>query len=250
MRRIAATVIAATILVTASYAASGLGQNPEGAAPAGDAGLASPSGSPQLAELNRLIAGFELRVAANTDALDYRTLGGFYLKRAALTGNIGDYVQATEILDGALALAPGHPQTMRLLASSALAVHDFGRALWLADSLLDSDPNDADSLLIASDANLELGRTDVALTTINKLTLLAPDHPAPYIRQAEIAHLSGDQAGAIALAELAYGNARSLGFEGRNLAFYPLFQADLVLDIGEYDHAGGLVQEALTFAPE
>ena len=179
-----------------------------------------------------------------------RTLGGFYLKRAALTGNIGDYVQATEILDGALALAPGHPQTMRLLASSALAVHDFGRALWLADSLLDSDPNDADSLLIASDANLELGRTDVALTIINKLTLLAPDHPAPYIRQAEIAHLSGDQAGAIALAELAYGNARSLGFEGRNLAFYALFQADLVLDIGEYDHAGGLVQEALTFAPE
>ena len=70
MRRIAATVIAATILVTASYAASGLGQNPEGAAPAGDAGLASPSGSPQLAELNRLIAAFELRVAANTDALD------------------------------------------------------------------------------------------------------------------------------------------------------------------------------------
>ena len=65
-----------------------------------------------------------------------------------------------------------------------------------------------------------------------------------------MAHLSGDQQGAIDLAALAYERAADLALEGRSLAFYALFQADLVLDVGRYEQAARLVDEALAVAPE
>ena len=249
MRRFAAALMAATLLIAGSYAAAALVDSDE-SRPTGTADLLSPTSSAQPAELDRLIDVFDRRVATNTDALDYRTLGGFYLERALLTGSLDDYRAANEFLGDALDLAPDHPQTMRLLARGVLALHQFSAALSLADSLLGANPLDPDALLVATDANLELGRTDVAVATLDKLTLLVPGHPAVLLRRAEVAHLNGDQQGAVALAGRAYDLAFESGLKGRRLAFYLLFSSDLVLDLGLYERAAELVEEAMILAPE
>ena len=49
---------------------------------------------------------------------------------------------------------------------------------------------------------------------------------------------------------MAYDRARELGSKGRSLAFYRLFQADLVLDLGLYEEAADLVDAALDLAPD
>lgn len=246
MRRIAAALTAAGLLMTVSYAtATLLGRDDPS-----PAGPAIAVAAPRLAELDRLIGVFEKRRTDNTDVLDYRTLGGFYLDRAALTGDIDDYRMANTVLNEAITLAPQHLPLIRLRADGALAVHDFDTALQLSASALALDPYDAAALLIAADANLELGRIDAAVTQLDRLTLLARSHPALLVRRAEVAHLRGDQTGAVAAAALAYDRARELGSKGRSLAFYRLFQADLVLDLGLYEEAADLVDAALDLAPD
>ena len=121
MRRIAAALTAAGLLMTVSYAtATLLGRDDPS-----PAGPAIAVAAPRLAELDRLIGVFEKRRTDNTDVLDYRTLGGFYLDRAALTGDIDDYRMANTVLNEAITLAPQHLPLIRLRADGALAVHDF-----------------------------------------------------------------------------------------------------------------------------
>ena len=249
MRRFAAALMAAALLIAGSQAVAAFVGSDDNR-PTSTAGLLSPTTNAQPAELDRLICVFDRRVATNTDALDYRTLGGFYLERARLTGSLDDYRAANEFLGDALDLAPDHPQTMRLLARGTLALHQFSAALSLADSLLDANALDPDALLVATDANLELGRTDVAVATLDKLTFLVSDHPAVLVRRAEIAHLDGDQRDAVALAGRAYDLAFESGLKGRRLAFYLLFRSDLILDLGLYERAAELVKEAMILAPE
>ncbi len=182
MRRFAAAITAAALLVVGSYAAAALTTDDEVDPPSGSAGPTAPVASPQLSELDRLITVFEQRVATNNDWLDFRRLGRHYFDRAWLTGNLSDYRNANRVLSRAIELSPGQPDAMRLLARSTLALHGFRPALDLTDSLLRTDPLDADALLIAADTNLELGQTGAAATALHTLTLLAPDNPALLVR--------------------------------------------------------------------
>ncbi len=252
MPRIAAAITAAVLVVVGSYAATVTNDNRliNDNKVDSTSRLTTPIAGPQLPELDRLIVVFEQRIAENTDSLDYRTLGRFYFDRAWLTGNLNDYRSANTALSRALELSPGQPDATRLLGRGSLAVHQFGLALALTDSLLRADPLDADSLLIATDANIEMGRIDAAGTALDTLTLLAPGNPALLVRRAELSHLRGDQQGAIDLAALAHQNAADLGLEGRKLAFYALSHSDLVLDVGRYEEAATLVDKALAIAPE
>ncbi len=247
MRRITAAATALILIIAGSYAIASLSSD---GSPGDIGAVVGPTVDPQLDEVNRLIGVFEQRIAANTDALDYLTLGGFYLDRARLIGNLDDYRRANEVLEAGLEVAPEYDAAMRLLAAGFLAVHRFEDALAITDSLLSSDPLDPSSLLVATDANIELGRTDLAAVTLDRVSLLAPQDPALTVRRAELAHLDGAQEQAVDYATRAHIQAEDLGIEGRKLAFYSLFEADLFTDLGQYRNAESLARSALAAAPD
>ena len=248
MRRLTAALIAATLVAAGSYVASRATRNGNESPPTDL--VVSATAAPHLDELTRLIKVFEQRITDNTDALDYVTLGGFYLDRAYLTGDLEDYRRANGVLRGALQIAPDYQDARRLLVSAALTVHRFEEALALSASILTSDPYDPVSLLVATDANIELGRTGLAAVTLDMVSLLAPDDPALIVRRAELAHLAGAQLAAVDFIVEARRTAADFGVEGQMLAFYWLFEADLRMDLGHYDQAESLVRAALSMAPE
>jgi tetratricopeptide (TPR) repeat protein len=208
--------------------------------------LAEPVGSSERGEVERLIRVFERRTREHTDPIDYKFLGRLYLDRARSTGDLAAYTNADVALNRAVALSPDS-EALVLLGTVRFTMHDFAGALDLARRVYDADHAELSALLLAGDADLELGRYAEARAEYATLAAALPDAPAVQARLARMAFLSGEDADRLALA--AQRAAEKQGAFGPGLAWYAYLRAQIGYDGGVYEEAVAHAREAVAVAP-
>lgn len=242
--------VATAVIVAVSYIGVG--------APAGARRAAAPTASTAVdvaaphvntAELSRLIRAFETDVhhAPNSTGLSF--LGGLYLQRARLTGDLGSYEQAGAALDQALTRAPDDAETLARKVSFLYRTHDFQGALDLSTRILARDPHALAAQAVLGDAQVEVGRDTDARATYDALATAAPNTPSVDVRRSHLAFLQGDVTTATRLARRAEREAATSGEFGTGLAYYREARAQILFDQGKYNDAARLYEQALHDAP-
>jgi tetratricopeptide (TPR) repeat protein len=213
-----------------------------------DAPVGNQSGD--LAQLDHSIAAWTANLAANEkDFLSAANLGLLYEARARLSGDVSDFTRAEEAANRSLAHEPRQLAVQALHARILLATHEFSRALEEA-SLLDRTAPDQPAILsVMADAQLELGRLDAAESLYGRIQDLAPG-AALTARQARVAFLRGDPAGAVAGAEAARAAAVADGTTGPSLSWYGYLAGTLNLAAGNPEQAATWFDTALADWPE
>ncbi len=245
-------VVAASQLVTALRPAD----NPT--SQSGSVSVAAPIDPPgapidaptDLRQIDHSIAAWTKNLTTNDkDFIAAATLGLLYEARARLSGDITDYIRATEATDRSLAIEPRQLDVQALHARLLFATHDFSGALAEAERVDRAAPDQPAVLSIMGDAMLELGRVDeaaAAYTRIDELT----DGPAVTARLARVAFLRGDAAGAVSLAESAHGAAATAGIVGPALSWYAYLAGTLSMSAGAPEIAADWYDRALATWPE
>ena len=208
-------------------------------------------GAPQLntKELARLIRAFEGDVHRAPNATGLSFLGGLYLQRARLTGDLGSYEQAGAALDQALTRAPDDSETLARKASFLYRTHDFQGALDLSTRILARDPQALAAKAVLGDAQVEVGLDADARASYEALAQAAPNTPSVDVRRSHLAFLQGDVATATQLARQAEREAMDSGEFGTGLAYYREARAQILFDQGQYDAAARMYEQALRDAP-
>jgi tetratricopeptide (TPR) repeat protein len=151
----------------------------------------------------RTIGQLQDHLRANPDdANAYANLGLALLQRVRETGDLALYAQAQEALDAALDREPEHLDALIGQGALALAQHRFVDALDWGERARAVNPYRAAVYGIIGDAEVELGRYEEALDTVQTMVNTRPDLNS-YSRASYLRELQGDTAGAIELMELA-----------------------------------------------
>lgn len=248
--RLIVLATATALVVALSYVGFSAGAKTRPAVPAPSSGGALDDGAPtNEGELARLIRAFEGDVhrAPNATALSF--LGGLYLQRARLTGDLGSYDQAGAALAEALRRSPAEPETLGRQVSYLYRTHDFAGAFDLATRVTTADPTALGALAVLGDAQVELGRDSAAGVTYARLAAAAPSTPSVDVRRSHLAYLEGDIPTAERYAALAEREALGSGEFGIGLAYYREARAQIRFDQGDYDGAARLYEQALRDAP-
>ncbi len=219
------------------------------AAPASSAAVDSSGAPSSERELARLIRAFEDDAHQAPNATGLSFLGGLYLQRARLTGDLGSYDQAGTAIDAALAMAPDDAETLARKASYLYRTHDFAGALDLATRVTAADPTALGALAVLGDAQVELGRNADAHATYDRLAAAASATPSVDVRRSHLLYLEGDIRSAERLAAQAEQEAVRSGEFGIGLAYYREARAGIRFDQGDYNGAARLYEQALRDAP-
>jgi tetratricopeptide (TPR) repeat protein len=247
--RYVALAVATTAVIGATYVrASSGGDRPAGDGARSNAELEVAS-QVDRRELDRLIRAYETDAAERPTATGLTFLAQLYVQRGRLTGDAQTYVQATEAVDRAVALAPRDREARTLAAGLRYTTHDFAAAERAARQLVDERPTDQGARTVLGDAQLELGDYTAAASSYGRLGDDAPDAAAVSVRRARLAFLQGRLADADRLAAQAKQQAVASAFGDAGLAYYSVFQGQLDLDRGLYDDAAAQYQQALREAP-
>jgi len=144
-------------------------------------------------ELDRLTA---LLAADPNDSNAYMELGYAYLQYARETSDPSAYVRADTAFSEALQRDAAAVRSITGRALIAIARHDFGGGLRLADRALGLAPRLGPALGARADALTELGRYDDAAAAVQKMVDLRPDLSS-YSRVSYQRELHGDIDGAL-----------------------------------------------------
>ena len=156
-------------------------------------GVAGRAGSPT----DRRIGNLQSQLQTNPeDWPAYSQLGAAYLQKARETGDPTYYQKAEEALQTALDHEPGDYAAVSALGELALARHDFRGALEWGEWAAGLNPNRAPALGVIVDAQVELGRYDDAVRTLQTMVDLRPDLSS-FSRVSYLRELNGDVEGAI-----------------------------------------------------
>lgn len=151
----------------------------------------------------RMINSLQERIRKNPEDTDaYAQLGQAFLQRMRETTDPSLYAQAETAFSEALKRDPQHLDALLGQAALALSRHQFGEALRLGEQALTLNPYRAQIYGVIGDAQVELGRYDAAVATIQKMVDTRPDLSS-YSRVSYLRELHGDTAGAIAAMEQA-----------------------------------------------
>jgi tetratricopeptide (TPR) repeat protein len=134
-------------------------------------------------------------------AAGWAELGRAWLQKARESADPGFYLHADACAEAALAEAPGAPDALLLRGLVHQNAHRFTEALRVADDLLARRPDDAAAHGLRSDALLELGREEEAVTAAQRMMSLKPN-AAAYVRASYLLWLRGDGEGARRAARL------------------------------------------------
>jgi tetratricopeptide (TPR) repeat protein len=250
-------VLAALLVVGATYGVSTLAGSRRSAGPEartgrGDslalgAALDGAPGPADVAAIDVQIKIWGAKAAADPrDDISAGNLTVLYLGRGRLTGDAADYERASAAAARALAANPTAIETRALKATVLQATHDFAGALALADVILADEPGYVDALAVAGDAQLELGRLDVAAATYQKIASIALG-PALDARLARLAWLRGDAVGAVELATKARDAAAHT--ESTDPSFYEAQLGEIARVTGRTDVARAAFAAALGLRP-
>ena len=143
------------------------------------------------------ISQLESRLRNNPDDTNtYAQLGLGLLQQVRESGDVSLYTRAGKAFDEALTRDPKQLDALVGQGILALALHDFRGALEWADKAWAINPFRAQILGIKVDGQVELGRYDEAVTTLQKMVDLRPDLDS-YSRVSYVRELYGDVDGAI-----------------------------------------------------
>ena len=238
-------LVAASILVVASYTLSGFIASPRQAPDAvrsaesidGPGALPRVEAAPapdSIVQIERSIATWSANLAAEPrDHIAATTLATLYHARGRLTGDLGDQQRALAFAEDAARLAPSEAAGRSIQAVVLYTLHDFEGALRVAGSLFRADPTQLSALATMADAELELGRIELARGHLNQLATQAPG-PEVDIRLARLAFLTGQPDEALRLAVAARdATAAALSIDGSGDLGFSEFA------VGEYARLAG-----------
>jgi tetratricopeptide (TPR) repeat protein len=202
---------------------------------------AAPGSDPR--ERERLIGVFERRVESDPDPLNLSVLGDLYLDRARAENDLTGYQQARDTLILASSTVED-PGTLINLATSHLALHEFGLAREIAGRVAAEEPSDA-ALATLVDAQLALGEYTDAAANLNVLGQRLPDEPAVLARQAQYYFLTGSIEEARQTSALAAEIATEAGLSRADQAFFLMVAGRMDFEGGQYRSAEGHLRRAI-----
>ena len=129
-------------------------------------------------------------------------LGQAYLQKARETGDPGYYPKAETLFQQALAGDGDHVDAIVGLGTLALARHEFAAALDWGEQARTLAPYHSAAYGVIGDAQVELGRYDDAIETVQAMVDLRPDLSS-YSRVSYLRELMGDREGALVAMEQA-----------------------------------------------
>ncbi len=149
------------------------------------------------------IQQLQQRLKANpNDTTAYAQLGMSMLARVRETADPQLYVQSEQAFNEALKRDPNQIDALIGMGSLALSRHDFAEAITWGEKARVLNPYRAQIYGVIGDAQVELGRYDSAVQTIQKMVDTRPDI-ASYSRVSYVRELHGDIPGAIEAMERA-----------------------------------------------
>ena len=143
----------------------------------------------------------QLRAHPN-DWQSYSQLGLAYLQKARETGDPTYYQRTEESLEKALSFQPDDYASISAKGALALARHDFASALEWGEKAVQINPSRTYAYGVVADAQIELGRYEEAIETLQTMVDLRPDMSS-YSRVSYIRELHGDTEGALEMMQLA-----------------------------------------------
>lgn len=144
-----------------------------------------------------VMAQLQARLQRNPNDTDaYAELGLGLLQQVRESGDLSLYTRAGKAFEEALQRDPQQLDALVGQGVLALALHDFQGALAWADKAWAINPFRAQTLGIMVDGQVELGRYDEAVATLQKMVDLRPDLDS-YSRISYLRELYGDVDGAI-----------------------------------------------------
>lgn len=143
----------------------------------------------------------QLRLHPN-DWQAYSQLGLAYLQKARETGDPTYYQKTDQALEKALSLEPEDYASISAKGALALARHDFASALEWGEKARQINPDRTYAYGVIADAQIELGRYEEAIETLQTMVDLRPDMSS-YSRISYIRELHGDTEGALKMMQLA-----------------------------------------------
>jgi tetratricopeptide (TPR) repeat protein len=207
--------LAIAAVVAAALMGGALNLRPifEGATGAGVIAPAVPSAVDALVGVpERAETALDARIATLQQSLrdgDERTqgiaatqLGQAYLQKARETGDPGYYPKAEALFTQALDADAENAEALVGLGTLALARHQFSDALDWGEQARTRNPYHAPTYGVIADAQIELGKYDEAVQTVQAMVDLRPDLGS-YARVSYLRELMGDQAGSLAAMEQA-----------------------------------------------
>lgn len=157
----------------------------------------APPPTPVERSTQEVIGKLEARLQQNPDdTYAYAELGLGLLQQVRESGDMSLYARAGKAFDAALARDPQQLDALVGQGVLALALHDFRGALGWADKAWAINPFRAQTLGIMVDGQVELGRYDEAVQTLQQMVDLRPDLDS-YSRVSYLRELYGDVDGAI-----------------------------------------------------
>ncbi len=196
---------------------------------------------------DQLIFSYQAIVAEQPEQLDAAaTLGELYLQKARESGDPAFYERAEAQFDAVLARDPNHLGASVGRGALLLAQHRFAEALALGEATRARYPQVARVYGVIADAQVELGRYDEAVATVQQMVDLRPDL-ASYSRVAYLRELYGDPEGAIDAMEQAVAAG---GPSRENTEWARVQLGNLHLGLGDLGAAEQAYAQALANIPD
>jgi tetratricopeptide (TPR) repeat protein len=198
------------------------------------------------ASTDRLIEQLQARLKSAPNSWQaYSQLGVAYLQKARETGDPAYYPKVESVLQKALALQPGDYVATAALGALELARHQFRSALEWGERARQINPQRAYAYGVVVDAQVELGRYDEAVETLQAMVDLRPDLSS-YSRVSYLRELHGDLDGAIDAMQWA---VEAGGPSAENTHWTRVQLGHLLFQTGQLDRAETHYRQALAADP-
>jgi tetratricopeptide (TPR) repeat protein len=200
----------------------------------------------QSLSLEEMIAKMQERIQRNDRDHDaYAQLGLLLLQRVRSSGDAADYQRADQALSAALARESNQVDALVGKGILALALHDFRDALLWAEKARAINPLRPDILGIMTDAHVELGEYERAVTLLQEMIDMRPGLNS-YSRTAYLRELYGETESAIEAMQM----AAQVGWPGDEPTIWTTVQlGNLYWNRGDLANAEAAYQAALSQSP-
>ncbi len=184
-----------------------------------------------------------------TDVIAATQLASAELELGRTTGDLVAYASADAAVRAALGIVPDYLPALALRGTTDIALHRFGEAVSIAQTILTSRPSDPAGLGILGDASLELGDLATAHRSFDQLGS-SDGGSATTIRSAHLAFIEGRTDTAVALSRSAVTEAIADGLSGTSVAWYLVQLGDVLAATGDPSGARDAREAAVTAAPD